>query len=49
MKKRLEELEKKVEKLQKNQSELLHLINQSRRGISYYIDENGDIKSFLDD
>jgi ribosomal 50S subunit-associated protein YjgA (DUF615 family) len=47
--KRIEKLEKKVEKLEQNQREIVSLLNKLERGRSYYVDENGDIKSFCDD
>jgi len=49
--KKIEKLEKKVEKLEKNQREIISIINDERKNRyrSYYIDSNGDIKSFCDD
>ncbi len=48
---KLEDLEKRIAKLEENQRDLVSIINDEKkdRYRSYYMDSDGNIKSFVDD
>ncbi len=48
---KLEDLEKRIAKLEKNQRDLISIINDEKknRHRCYYMDSDGNIKSIMDD